>query len=145
MNKSFVGISSFFIAVATLAFQYSCSVPSSQQFVLVSFESYLDSSFCKDENTALNTEKDSVLLLKQLLPLLPADDAPRIAKTSDAEAKKVEKNDPLSAINDLSATTFFHLDVDLLSSRSCYLSENNRCRRLIDFYTPYRGPPALSL
>ena len=142
MNKSLVGISAFFFAVAIIAFQYCCSVPSSQLFVLVSLESASDSSHYYSETSELNGQVDSVLLLKKLLPFLPVDHTPRIAKSVDAEAKKVEKNDELSTGIDSYYSSYPIKIVDFVFSRSFSITENDVVYLLFDFYTPYRGPPS---
>ncbi len=143
MDKSFVGITAFFIAVASIAFQFSYSVPSSQQFILVSVESASDSIQYNTEHSGLSSKVDSVLLLKQLLPLLPVDDVPRITKSSEAEAKKVEKNEELPSIIDSFSSSYLIKFVDFVFKRSFCINENDSFYRLFDFYTPNRGPPAL--
>ena len=145
MNKSLVGISAFFIAVASIAFQYCYSVPSTKQFVLISVESDPDSTQYNSEHSDLNGEVDSVLLLKQLLPLLPVDDVPRITKSGEAEAKKVEKNEELSAIIDSYTSSYLIKLVDLVFKRSFCINENDSFYQLFDFYTPYRGPTSVFL
>ena len=145
MNKSLAGIRIFFFAVASIAFQYCCSVPATHQFVLTSVESATDSFQYNLDNSDLNRQVDSVLLLKHLYPFLPVDDTPRLAKSGNAEAKKVEKNDQLSAIAE-SGTSYclFRDTLSVLDLSFCF-NENDNFQNLLAFYTPYRGPPSFFL